>query len=210
MSQGCLFGDRPPSSTGRRIPLPDAELFLYEAAFSVSEANHFFDALRAHTPWRQDQILIHGRRIPLPRLQTWYADDDVPLSYSGMNLPPLAMTSDLHAIRKRVRELSGLEFNGVLVTLYRDGNDSVGWHSDDEPEFGPDPVIASVSFGESRDFVLKHRVRHDLSPVKCALPHGSLLVMGRGSQTRWAHQLPKRKAITEARINITLRTISLR
>ncbi len=181
---------------------------MYEHAFSGSEADHYFDVLRAHTPWRHDQILIHGKRIPLPRLQAWYADDNIPLSYSGMKIAQLAMTSDINAIRRRVHELSGLEFNGVLVTLYRDGNDSVGWHSDDEPEFGPDPVIASVSLGETRDFVLKHRYKHDLSPYKCALPHGSLLVMGRGSQTYWAHQVPKRKAITGARINLTLRNVS--
>ncbi len=117
------------------------------------------------------------------------------------------MTDPLNAIRERVRKLTGVSFNGVLVTLYRDGNDSVGWHSDDEKEFGEDPIIGSVSFGETRDFVLRHRYRRELPHVKCALRHGSLLLMGRGSQTRWAHQLPKRKRIARPRINLTLRTV---
>ena len=207
MSQRSLFGGEGLATGGRRIPLPDAELVFYEGAFSDAEADHYFEVLRANTPWRRDQILIHGKRIPLPRLQTWYADADLPLAYSGMSLPALPMTPELHAIRGRVHELCGFEFNGVLVTLYRDGNDSVGWHSDDEPEFGPDPVIGSVSFGETRDFVLKHRTQRELPPVTCALSHGSLLVMGRGSQTRWAHRLPKRKAVRGARINLTLRNI---
>jgi alkylated DNA repair dioxygenase AlkB len=209
LSQQSLF-DSEPESDRRRIDLPDAELDFYPSAFSTAEADQHFELLRRDTPWRHDQILIHGKRIPLPRLQAWYADADVPLIYSGMRIAPLAITTPLDAIRKRVLDLTGLSFNGVLVTLYRDGNDSVGWHSDDEAEFGPDPVIGSVSFGHARDFILKHRYRADLAPVKCPLTHGSVLLMGPGSQTRWAHQLPKRKRITEARINLTLRNVFVR
>lgn len=153
-------------------------------------------------------MLIHGKRIPLPRLQAWYADGAFPLNYSGMNIAPLKMTAELGAIRERVQSLTGISFNGVLVTLYRDGSDSVGWHSDDEAEFGADPIIGSVSFGEERDFVLRHRRRRELAPVKIPLTHGSLLLMGRGSQIHWAHQVPKRKRVTRARINLTLRNVS--
>lgn len=202
-----MFGDQASSGERRAIDLPDAELCFYPQAFSAAEADQHFESLRSATPWRHDQMLIHGKRIPLPRLQAWYADDDVALKYSGMRIAPLAMTDDINAIRDRVRDATGLTFNGVLVTLYRDGNDSVGWHSDDEAEFGVDPIIGSVSLGETRDFVLKHRHRSELPPVKCALTHGSLLVMGRGSQTHWAHQLPKRKRIARARINLTLRNV---
>ena len=206
MSQQSLFRNQAQSSK-RVIDLLDAELHFYPQAFSNAEADRYFETLRSVTPWRHDQMLIRGKRIPLPRLQAWYADDDVALNYSGMRIAPLAMTPHINAIRNRVRELTDLSFNGVLVTLYRDGNDSVGWHSDDEAEFGIDPIIGSVSFGETRDFILKHRYRRELSPVKRALTHGSLLVMGHGSQTQWAHQLPKRKWITRARINLTLRNV---
>lgn len=206
MSQQSLF-DNPTQSSKQAIDLPDAELDFYPQAFSKVEADRYFETLLSATPWRHDQILIHGKRIPLPRLQAWYADDDVALNYSGMRIGPLAMTPNINAIRNRVRELTDLSFNGALVTLYRDGNDSVGWHSDDEAEFGIDPIIGSVSFGETRDFILKHRQRRELPSVKCALTHGSLLVMGQGSQTQWAHHLPKRKRITRARINLTLRSV---
>ena len=206
MSQQSLL-DNPAQSSKQAIDLPDAELYFYPQAFSNVEAGRHFETLLNVTPWRHDQILIHGKRIPLPRLQAWYADDDVALNYSGMRIMPLAMTSPINAIRNRVRELTNLSFNGVLVTLYRDGNDSVGWHSDDEAEFGFDPIIGSVSFGETRDFILKHRHRRELPPVKCPLTRGSLLVMGHGSQTQWAHHLPKRKRVTRARINLTLRNV---
>ncbi len=206
MLQPSLFDTGVASATYRRLDTPDADLRLYERAFSRAESDRCFASLQAQTPWRYDQILIRGKRIPLPRLQAWYADEGITLNYSGMQIPALPMTPLLHAIRQRIRTLADLEFNSVLVTLYRDGNDSVGWHSDDEPEFGLDPVIASVSFGATRDFILRHRRRRDLLPVKCALTHGSLLVMGSGSQTEWAHTLPKRKRVEDSRINLTLRT----
>ncbi len=208
MTQGSLFEHPTRSLGGREIPLPDAELYLYENAFSALEATRHYEGLCAETAWRYDEILIHGRQIPLPRLQAWYSDQSIPIAYSGMSIVPLEVTPRLGAIGRRVYELSGHHFNGVLVTLYRDGNDSVGWHSDDEIEFGPDPIIASVSLGATRDFVLKHKHRVDVPRVKVPLGHGSLLVMGRGSQVHWAHQLPKRKGVTDPRINLTFRNVS--
>ena len=199
--QPSLFGDQTTPDQYRSIDAPGAEFDLYPHAFERGEADQFFETLHSQTPWRHDQILIHGKRIPLPRLQTWYCDDGVELNYSGMRIEPLTFTQPIIEIKKRVYDLTGLSFNGVLVTLYRDGNDSVGWHSDDEPEFGSDPIISSVSFGVTRDFIVKQRHRDDLPPIKCPLTHGSLLLMGPGSQTQWMHHLPKRKRVTDPRIN---------
>ena len=205
MPEQSQFRFAQPAAGPTWIDIADAELSFYERAFSVDEADRYLRTLMAETPWRRDHITIHGRTIPLPRLQTWYADDGATLNYSGLSVPACAWTRDLVSIRDRVTELTGLRFNGVLLNCYRDGNDSVGWHSDNEAEWGPNPVIASVSFGATRDFMLKHLTLEEVDPVRCVLSHGSLLVMGDGVQTHWQHQLPKRKRVTEPRINLTFR-----
>lgn len=207
MPQQSLFEFGQCDEEAHRVNIPDAALSIYRQAFSATEADSYLNSLVDTTPWRHDNIKIHGKTFPLPRLQTWYAHAGATLRYSGMRIKPLAWTNELLSIGDRVEALTGLRFDGVLVNLYRDGNDSVGWHSDNEVEFGPDPVIASVSFGATRDFVLKHLFKVELKPVKCALTHGSLLVMGHGVQTHWQHQLPKRKRVTEPRVNLTFRNI---
>ncbi len=207
MHEQSLFVDPPLRETVLEIPLRDATLKFHAQAFGADEADHYFDRLLKTTPWRTDMITIHGKSIPLPRLQAWYCDHDWPLHYSGMTVPALPWTEVLRSIRARVHELAGLDFNGVLVNCYRDGNDSVGWHSDDEAEWGPNPVIASVSFGATRDFVLKHRRDKSEKPVTCPLTHGSLLLMGDTVQNTWQHQLPKRRRVTNSRINLTFRNL---
>ena len=207
MSEQAQFSFDLSGSDYQRIQIPDAELSMYEHAFSPAESDRYLQSFIDNTPWRHDEITIHGRTIPLPRLQAWHADKDAVLHYSGMSVKPLAWTDELLSTGERIAELSGLRFNGVLLNYYRDGFDSVGWHSDDEQEFGLDPIIASVSFGATREFVLKHRFKDDVKPVKCQLTHGSLLVMGKGTQTHWKHQLPKRKRVTEPRINLTFRNM---
>jgi alkylated DNA repair dioxygenase AlkB len=207
MSQQSLFDLEEQSADCEQIDIPDATLFFHPHAFNDVESTHHLQSLTGHTPWRHDEITVHGRTVPIPRLQAWYNNDNAGLTYSGMHLAALTWTDELDSIRQRVQQLSGFDFNGVLVNYYRDGNDSVGWHSDDETEFGIDPIIASVSFGATRDFVLKHKRDTKLKPVKCRLTSGSLLVMGKGVQTNWQHQLPKRKRVTEPRINLTFRNI---
>jgi len=192
----------------RPIPISDAALSFNKDAFSDDESDRYLDTLTHDTPWRHDRITIHGRTIPLPRLQAWYADNGASLRYSGMTVAPLEFTEALHAIRRRVYDLTGVYFNSALVNCYRNGNDSVGWHRDNEPEFGPDPIIGSVSFGATREFVLKHVTKRTLPPITVRLTHGSLLLMGEGVQRFWKHQLPKRKRVTEARINLTFRNVT--
>ena len=185
--------------------IADAEFRLFPRAFTSVEADQLFAELSTSTPWRQDDMQIHGRRVPLPRLQAWFGADGKPLRYSGMSVPANPWTATLDSIKARVEALSGHHFNAVLLNCYRDGRDSVGWHSDDEPEWGTDPVIASVSFGATRDFVIKHRRDADRSPLTIALTHGSMLLMGPGSQIHWQHQLPKRRRVDAPRINLTFR-----
>ena len=189
------------------VDISDAEFRFFPHAFPTKEADTLLTELRSSIPWRQDRITIHGRDLPLPRLQAWFGAGGKALQYSGITVPANPWTSKLAGIRARVETLTGQHFNGVLANCYRNGNDSVGWHSDDEPEWGRDPVIASVSFGATRDFVLKPRSNDDRRPVTIALTHGSLLLMGRGSQTHWQHQLPKRRRVDASRINLTFRNL---
>jgi alkylated DNA repair dioxygenase AlkB len=126
-------------------------------------------------------------------------------SYSGITLNPRPFSSAVSQIASQIQQKTGISFNSVLVNYYRNGQDSMGWHADDEPELGADPMIASVSFGEPRDFLLRHNTRKELI-LKLPLPSGSLLLMGKGIQLNWKHSLPKRKH-AGPRINLTFRKI---
>lgn len=156
------------------------------------------------TAWRQDTLRFGGKEVLVPRLQAWYGERRY--GYSGLKLAPLPWTPTLDAIRHRIAEHCGTLFNSVLINYYRDGNDSVAWHSDDERELGPDPCIASLSFGATRRFELKHRVQ-PRTKMQLLLEDGSLLMMGRGLQGNWRHQLPKDPTVTAPRLNLTFRLI---
>jgi hypothetical protein len=136
-----------------------------------------------------------------------FGDAGLVYSWSGIEMRPRPWPESLHALRERLCRETGVAFNTVLANLYRNGADSVGWHADDEPELGDAPVIASVSLGAERDFRLRHRTRKDLAVKTIALPHGSLLLMRGGTQRMWKHQLPRRKRVTSARINLTFRLL---
>lgn len=172
-------------------------------------ADAWLAALRAETDWRAEAIQLFGRMVAMPRLTAWVADDDRTYTYSGLTMQPGPWTPTLRAIRARLHETTGLDFGGVLLNRYRDGSDSMGWHADDEPELGPDPVIASISLGATRTFQLKHRTRKDLARVDLDLEHGSLLVMHPPTQAHWLHQLPKRRGrdAPGERINLTFRRV---
>lgn len=187
------------------IDLGDAEISVYQQAFSTSESETYFKYLMDHSKWQSASIRLGGRAIPIPRLQTWVADPGCSYSYSGIPMKPENWSPSLLQIRSRVEELAGQSFNAVLLNLYRHGNDSVSWHADDEPELGSNPVVASVSFGATRPFQLKHKAKD--AKYRLTLSNGSLLIMGRGLQNNWLHQLPKVKDLNEARINLTFRRI---
>jgi len=194
------------SDVMEKLSLPDAEIFMTPEFLPTTEADHYFHSLLSQTPWRQDQLNFGGKAVPIPRLQAWYGDKDSRYGYSGLALSPLPWTPLLEELKHRIEQCSGSEFNSVLLNYYRTGQDSVAWHSDDEKELGHDPVIASLSLGATRRFELKHRFKKSIKAF-CDLSHGSLIVMGKGVQQNWQHQIPKQPGSEGARINLTFRRI---
>lgn len=192
------------SSGGEVIPLSDARMALYRDVLGQAPSDTLFQHLRVRCPWQQAKIKLFGRRVASPRLTAWYGD--APYTYSGLTWPARAWPPELDALRRRAEALAGAAFNGVLLNLYRDGRDSMGWHSDDEPELGPDPVIASFTLGAPRRFVLRRR--DDKSQKQeLDLPHDSLLVMDGATQAHWQHAVPKTSRPVGLRINLTFRLI---
>ena len=189
------------------IPATDAQLRLYPHIYPSSTTQQLFEQLKQQLQWRQDVLKIHGRDIPIPRLNTWYGDAGTEYSYSGVSFTPHPWTKELLHIKYTIETLCGEKFNSVLANLYRDGQDSVAWHSDDEPELGRNPVIASLSLGATREFVLKHKRRKDLKPIRLSLADGSLLLMAGPTQHHWIHQVPKTRKLVGARINLTFRWV---
>jgi alkylated DNA repair dioxygenase AlkB len=167
------------------------------------EAWEYFALLRGETSWEQRSVRIMGKVIPQPRLIAWYGDR--PYTYSGLTVNPMPFTPLLSLLKTKVEEATGTTFNSVLLNLYRNGNDSIAWHSDDEPELGPNPTIASVSLGAIRRFNLKHKTTQETRSLDLA--HGSLLLMAGSTQAHWKHSVPKTKAIVGERINLTFRNV---
>lgn len=185
-----------------RIDIADGGTLDYDEAFYAKDAaDALFERLRADTPWQQER----SRMGPFPRLTAWYADTGLTYSYSGVTHHAIEWTPTLAEIRRRVEEFSETPFNSLLLNFYRDGQDSIGYHTDAEPELGVNPVIASISLGAVRQFVLKHL--HSGEKRKYDLAHGSLLVMGGTCQHHWVHGVPKTKAAVGPRINLTFRNI---
>ena len=188
------------------VPVPDGELRYWPRAFSADEAGECFDALRRSIDWAQEEIVLFGESKRVPRLVAWHGDPGAGYSYSGTHHEPQPWTPALLAIRRRVTQLTGHAFNSVLLNLYRDGRDGMGWHADDEPELGRNPVIASVSLGAMRRFRLRHR-RRSVEPVALSLTDGSLLLMAGALQHHWLHAVPKTAKAVGERINLTFRSI---
>jgi alkylated DNA repair dioxygenase AlkB len=177
---------------------------------------HFFDTVTASThlttlinslDWQHYTLKLFGKVLPQPRLTAFYGDEGIAYAYSGLTLQALPYTDLLKQIQTKIEAAYGVKFNCVLANYYRDGNDSMGWHSDDEPSLGPDPVIASVSFGAERCFHLRHRFEVQMPTQKLRLNNGSLLMMQGKSQSHWQHQLPKSKKVSGPRVNLTFRRI---
>jgi alkylated DNA repair dioxygenase AlkB len=157
--------------------------------------------------WHQDHIHMYGKSIPIPRLNAWYGDPGMHYAYSGIQLKPNPWTPELLYLKTKIENFTGHHLNSVLANLYRNENDSVAWHSDDEPELGPQPLIASLSLGATRWFKLRHKKSKTL--IRIPLTSGSLLIMKGDCQHAWEHEIPKTKQKTKARINLTFRKIIL-
>ncbi len=190
------------------MDLDDADVRLSPDAFAAPEAWELFRELREGIDWRQEEVVVFGRRHAVPRLVAWHGDPGARYTYSGTPHEPLPWTPALERIRHRVQAIADCDFNAVLLNLYRDGRDGMGWHADDEPELGPEPVIGSVSLGAVRRFCLRHRRRRGLR-ADLALPHGSLLLMSGATQCNWVHAVPKTAVPVGERINLTFRRIAI-
>lgn len=205
--QANLFEDRSNPEAYSDLELGDARLREYPLAFSQAESEAYLQQLMQDIPWQQESLRIAGKIVPVPRLQCWMGDRGSRYGYSGVRLVPVPWSDCVQAIRQRVESLTGQSFNSVLLNFYRNGQDSVAWHADDEPELGPAPVIASVSLGAERRFQLKHKFDEKHPRFQLDLRDGSILLMGKTLQNKWMHQLPKVKGLEEPRINLTFRTI---
>lgn len=183
--------------------LPNSDITYYPDFFDEFDCNYFYEKLLKDVKWETKTLNFSGREVPIPRLTAWYGDTSY--TYSGLKLEPNPWTSTLLCLKSSVGGRAVHPFNSVLLNLYRDGQDSVSWHSDDEKELGRNPVIASVSFGATRDFKLKHRYLDYKETI--SLTNGSLLVMRGETQHYWLHSIPKTTKKVEPRINLTFRTI---
>lgn len=159
------------------------------------------------TPWRSEEVIVWGKRHLQPRLIAWFGDEGRNYTYSGISMNPLPWTKTLSKLRTLIESACDEKFNSVLLNYYRDGRDSMGYHSDDEPELGPRPTIASLSLGETRVFSFKHKVRSDAPPVQIELASGSLLLMKGDTQRNWKHGIAKSSKPLGPRVNLTFRRI---
>lgn len=210
--QGDLFADAVPekqpsnSLTVQDLCMPDASVILHNSFFSQEESDEFFQVLYDEIEWRQDAMKLYGKEVNLPRKTAWYGDRDKSYTFSGIHLNPKPWTPTLLSIKRRIEDTVEVEFNSVLLNLYRDGNDGISWHTDAEPELGKNPIIGSVSFGSTRRFVFRHKNDKNLK-AEVELTHGSFLLMAGATQHFWQHQIPKTARKVEPRINLTFRVI---
>lgn len=187
------------------LALPEAQVRYYPQWIPTEQANLYKKALEHDLPWRQDNLRMFGKTIAIPRLQSWHGDPECLYRYSGLSLAPAPWTDVLSNIRDKCNAECGIVFNSVLANWYRDGQDSMSMHADDEPELGPDPVIASVTFGAARPFVLKHKETGQRYVQ--VLEHGSLLVMSGSTQSHYLHGIAKTAKPIGDRINLTYRKL---
>lgn len=196
-----------PEVRWERIAMPDADV-TYLPRLALAQADsETLRQLVAEVPWRAEEVVMWGRRVPQPRLTAWYGDPGAHYAYSGLELDPLPWTPPLADIKSRVEAAAGAAFNSVLLNYYRDEQDSIGFHSDDEPELGERPVIASLSLGAERIFILKHKRAKKMRPIHIRLASGSLLLMRGETQHCWRHGIIKESRPCGPRINLTFRRI---
>ena len=183
----------------------DGELAYLADFLTQPKAQDCFVRLQTELDWQQEVVTIVGRRVPVPRLVCWHGDDGAIYRYSGLTHYPQAWTETLRELKQAIETVSGHSFNSVLGNLYRNGQDSMGWHADQEKVLGINPFIASLSLGTERLFKIRHNKTGETLDLK--LGNGSLLLMGGSLQHHWRHCIPKSRQDTAARINLTFRNI---
>ncbi len=204
-----MFTDSMASGLFQHTALPDADVRHLPGWLPTVDADALLQALIGDVPWEVHRIRLFGRWVDSPRLSCWIGDPEARYRYSGAEFQPHPWPPVLLPVRQALEQASGARFNSVLLNRYRHGQDSMGWHSDDEPELGPSPVIASLSLGAERRFLLRRRDAHDRKAAY-RLGHGDLLVMAGQTQRFYQHALPKMARVQGERINLTFRWIVAR
>jgi alkylated DNA repair dioxygenase AlkB len=189
------------------IALPDGEVYYLSRLPLGETPDKVMRRLIDEVPWRAETIVVWGRSYPQPRLIAWYGDAGMAYAYSGIQLEPLPWTPVLLGIKNRVEAVARTDFNSVLLNYYRDQRDSMGLHSDDEPELGKQPILGSLSLGEERTFILKHKYDKSLNPIRLKLASGSLFLMKGDTQRYWKHGIDKENRTCGPRVNLTFRRI---
>lgn len=188
---------------GKKIfDVPDADLLLIDAFFTKEESDHYYDILLNQTKWQQYEMPMYDKVVTAPRMVSWYGDSNRPSRESNPDWP-----LELITIQKQVEFETQLKFNAVLLNLYRDGNDGVAWHSDKTPSANKNMNIASVTFGETRLFRLRHKFLKDIPQIEIPLHHGTFLLMAGNTNSYWEHQVPKTAREVLPRINLTFRQV---
>ena len=190
---------------GKKIfELPDADVMLIDNFFNKEESDYYYETLLAQTKWREYEMPMYDKVVTAPRMISWFEDKN----NVGVDPATQELTNDLKTIRARIEAEIDLKFNAVLLNLYRNGQDSVAWHSDKTDKSGSNPIIASVTFGETRMFRLRHKFRKDVPQVEIPLHHGSFLLMAGTTNSFWEHQVPKTARKVLPRINLTFRQVN--
>ena len=188
------------------LGLPNSTILYYPAFYSEEKSIQLYRILHEKIDWRHDQIKIFGKLYWQPRLTAFYASNKKNYSYSSLKMEPLPFFDELKRVKKDIEKFTQTNFTSCLANLYRDGNDSNGWHADDEKELGKNPTIASLSLGQARFFKFRNKKDHQLKK-KILLEPGSLLLMKGETQHCWQHEIPKTKKIVDERINLTFRIL---
>ena len=196
----------PQSNEFIKLPLKDANVLYLEQFYNSETSNFLFNTLRKEIQWQQDNIKLFGKTYKQPRLTALYAENEKPYSYSNITMYPESFFKELEQVKSDIEEKIAHKFTTCLANLYRTGNDSNGWHSDNEKELGHNPVIASLSLGATRSFQLKHKT-DSTQWFNIELPSGSLLIMKGTTLEFWKHQIPQTKKHLGDRMNLTFRTI---
>ncbi len=183
----------------------DGTVNYYGQLWTEDEADIYLNRLLKNIAWRNDELIMFGKRIVTKRKVGWYGEKPFKYTYSNTTKQALPWTEELMELKAKIEKKSGETFNSCLLNLYHSGEEGMGWHTDAEPELKKDGAIASLSFGANRKFVFRHIENKE--KVELILEHGSLLIMKNTTQTFWQHTLPKTKKVTSPRINLTFRTI---
>ena len=183
----------------------DLKVRIEKNFFNQVDSNELLKKLISDLPWESMAIKMFGKDITIPRLQCWVGDKGCDYKYSGKKLNRQDWTEDLIMIREKIYKELNIDFNSVLVNYYRDGKDSMGWHSDNERELGPNPTIASISFGSERDLVFRNKINKEVLPIPQT--HGCLILIDGKTQKNWQHAIKKTRKVIGPRINLTFRNI---